>query len=381
MGFSMRKFSSVCIVAGGYPTNDNPNFAFIQPVARGFADNGITCSVIAAQSLTNAIKHRKKLRPRIWQDISLEGNIVNVFQPVFISFSSKTPRLNAWLSNIAIKNVIKKNHLNPDVVYGHFWHSAISGARAFENVPVIAVTGESKIWIDKVHSKKEIQKQIKKISGVISVSTENIQKSTQMGLLTDQMKTIVLPNAVDNNVFKKSDRHKERKELKIPDDDFVIIFVGAFSERKGVTRVLNAIKTDSNIKAIFIGNGELPSCPEQIIYHGVVAHEKIPKYLNASDVFVLPTLAEGCCNAIVEAIACGVPVISSDLPFNYDVLDDTCSILVDPNDINALRDVIVKIENDKALKKELSIGALKKAEELTISRRVQKIIGFIESTL
>lgn len=90
---------------------------------------------------------------------------------------------------------------------------------------------------------------------------------------------------------------------------------------------------------------------KNMLHCGTVPHEKVYMYLNASDVFVLPTLAEGLCNAILEALACGVPVISSDLPFNYDVLDDSCSILVNPKNKDEIYSAILRLKEDEELKK------------------------------
>ena len=90
---------------------------------------------------------------------------------------------------------------------------------------------------------------------------------------------------------------------------------------------------------------------KNMFHCGTVPHEKVYMYLNASDVFVLPTLAEGLCNAILEALACGVPVISSDLPFNYDVLDDSCSILVNPKNKDEIYSAILRLKEDEELKK------------------------------
>ena len=87
-------------------------------------------------------------------------------------------------------------------------------------------------------------------------------------------------------------------------------------------------------------------------------HEEVPLYLNAADVFVLPTLHEGCCNAVVEAMACGLPVISSDLPFNWDVLNKGNSIMVNPNSINEIRDAIVEMRDNNVKRMQLSQGAL-----------------------
>jgi glycosyltransferase involved in cell wall biosynthesis len=93
---------------------------------------------------------------------------------------------------------------------------------------------------------------------------------------------------------------------------------------------------------------------------------------------VLPTLAEGCCNAIVEAICCGLPVISSDRKFNYDVLDESNSIMVDPLDVGAISQAIKELKDNPDLRDKLSKGALDKAKDLTISQRAKKIISFIK---
>ena len=106
-------------------------------------------------------------------------------------------------------------------------------------------------------------------------------------------------------------------------------------------------------------------------------HTDVPQYLFAADCFCLPTLNEGCSNAIVEALACGLPVVSSNLPFNEDILDDTNSILVDPMNVEEIASALKKIKENKTYRDKLSEGALLKASELRIDVRAEKIIEFI----
>ena len=80
-------------------------------------------------------------------------------------------------------------------------------------------------------------------------------------------------------------------------------------------------------------------------------------------------------------MACGLPIISSDLPFNYDILDSSNSILINPMSVQEIADAIVKLKNDEPLRSKLKEGALKKASELTIEKRVTHILDFIRERL
>jgi glycosyltransferase involved in cell wall biosynthesis len=171
--------------------------------------------------------------------------------------------------------------------------------------------------------------------------------------------------------------------LGIPKDAFVTIFVGQHTARKGTLRLDAALKqlNDTDIKSIYIGRGPEDPDYEGIITKGPKPHEQLPEYLSAADVFVLPTHNEGCCNAVIEALACGLPVISSDRPFNYDVLNNSNSILIDPDNVDAIATAIKKVKDDNELREKLSEEALVTANNLTLDKRVDKLLAFINNSL
>ena len=372
---------NICFITHAYPGKHNlSDFAFVKQLVDAIAKKGNNCFVIAPYN----VNHYKCFSPFREEYMMGQGR-VTVFRPWYLSFSKS--KLLKGLSQCsrqhALKKAFKQLSIKPDVVYGHFWASAYDGfeyART-NNIPLFVATGESDI--SKMFSPKTNQKEFcNYVSGVICVSSKNKDESINLGLTTAE-RCRVLPNAVNANLFRKMDKKQCREQLGLPQNVFIIAFVGWFNERKGPHRVSEAIKqiNGKKVYSLFIGKGDLvPDC-DDVLFKGALPHEKVPLYLNAADVFVLPTLHEGCCNAVVEAMACGLPIISSNLPFNWDVLNEKNSIMVDPNSIIEIKNAIVTIRDNVEKRLYLSEGALAGASNLTIENRAQAIIEFINSRI
>ena len=169
-----------------------------------------------------------------------------------------------------------------------------------------------------------------------------------------------------------------RRKFGFPKNKVIISFIGHFDERKGPHRLLTAVSGIDNIGLIFIGKGAIPLEGENILFKGVVEHTSVPEMLSASDFFVLPTLSEGSCNAIIEAMGCGLPVITSKGEFNDDIVDDDVTIRIDPLNINEIRAAITKLCCDHNLRNQMSIKALEKVRQFDIDLRAKKILEWIK---
>lgn len=374
----------ICVITPSFPTSKTIDFVFVDQLCRAFADLGHKVTVIAPQSLTKCIVRHVPIARRHYTFRTSAGNVVEVYRPYTISFGNTGLKLKVGTSDQAVKRAFNKLKEKPDVCYGHFWQCIFSiyPLSKEAGIPLCGASGEEDVsyYIDK--SEAFIQEVGRYVSGVISVSTKNQQECLSLKLVTED-KSIVIPNAIDQTLFRKLDKKQCRKEFGISDDDFVVVFVGQFMPRKGTLRLDKALKNigDKKIKAVFIGSGLEDPSYEGIIHKGRVAHDDVPKWLNAADVFVLPTLNEGCCNAIIEAMACGLPVVSSNLPFNWDVLDENNSIMIDPNNVEEIASAIKELRNDPDKCENMSTSAAKTAEGLTIDKRAERIIGFINKQI
>ena len=352
---------SILLIAPGYPTKDDPEYAFIQPLARAVVDTGIECSVIVPQSISRTKVRNKKKRPYKWIDQTAKGNIITIYQPTYISTSNiiiHNTKVSAYLQNKAIIRCYHKEKINAEIIYAHFWECGIPAAQIAKeiNVPVVVATGESVIPVFDYFNDKTIKNMLSEVKGVISVSRKNLIESQKLGLLKDEMKSAVITNGYNLIEKKKKKKEEARKKLNLDSDAFIGAFVGEFCERKGDQRVVEAVKAMPYVKLIMAGKGTYKPQGEQILFCKELSHNKLVHLLNAADFFVLPTLAEGCCNAIVEAMACGLPIVSSNLSFNDDILSEDNSVRIDPNDIGQIRDAIKLLYDNKELAEKLSKG-------------------------
>jgi glycosyltransferase involved in cell wall biosynthesis len=369
---------NILVITPDYPDKYKVHYPFVKQLVDEFARQGHHCYVIAPYSIT-------KNKRRYQEEENVSDNIT-IYRPNHLSFSNY--RIGKFCPSLlfrqkAINRAFRRLPIKPDVVYCHFWESALEGYQYAKknSLPLFVASGESSI--STLLQNKYVPTDLKEyVSGVVCVSTKNKEESISLGLTTEE-KCFVKPNAVNSELFRKLNKEACRKKLGLPLDVFIISFVGSFIERKGANRVGSAIKSLSGapVYSIFAGRGNVePDC-ENILFKGSLRHEIIPEYLNASDVFVLPTLAEGCCNAIVEAMACGLPIISSNRPFNWDVLNDSNSIMIDPESIQEIANAIKVLRDNPEKRNALSVGALETAKNLTIEQRVESIVEFMESKI
>lgn len=377
----------ICFSAGAYPTKDRPYASFVASLCEQFALLGHRITVVCPQSITKSFLRRQSLDP-YYTKIDKGKGTIEIYRPR--SFTCGESRLLGRLTLLAnrwtVNRMIRKKIIIPDVFYAHFWISAFNVMFSAKrlNIPLFVATGEDIITIQNYLTKQEVLLLQAMVKGVVCVSTKNKNESVSLHLARPNM-CVVLPNSVDTTKFFPVDKLLLRDSLNIRADDFVVVYVGRFVDRKGSRRVSKAIEelNDESIKSIFIGSNlsdqkidYSPNCPG-IVFCGKLSHEEIPIYLNCADVFVLPTLAEGCSNSIVEAMACGLPIISSDLDFNYDILDETNSILITPLDIAAIASSIRFLKENPTIRHKMSLASLEKAKDLDLAKRAHKILNFM----
>lgn len=378
----------ICVVSPDFPTTKTIDFVFVEQLCRAFCSRGENVTVIAPQSLTKCLVRGVPFSPYKYR-VNLSSNMFfNVIRPKFVTVGNA----RGLLSNInkkyfdkAVDRVLRSLETKPDVIYCHFWQSGRAAMQYAHsnNIPLFVASGEEHITKERIEFTTEEIRQISEyLSGVINVSTNNQKECIAIKLHT-QDNSKVIPNGIDDTLFKQMSKDNCRKGKGINSKEFVVAFVGQMKERKGPLRLDAALKklNDDKIKVFYIGSGDQEPEYQGVLFRGTIPHSELPVYLSASDVFVLPTRQEGCCNAIIEALACGLPVVSSDLPFNYDVLNKKNSILINPENVDEIAEAIQYLKNNPHIRKEMSLNAIETAKELTLNERANKIISFIKNSL
>jgi len=375
----------ICIVSPSFPTAKTIDFVFVDQLCRELTDIGVEVTIIAPQSPVKSLLRGIPLVRYQSELVTTKENKLTLLRPWYLSLGPKFGKnINGKSFNKAVMRACHQFKRKPDILYGHFWSSTyalLPYAKRYA-IPLFAVAGEGEISLHKSLANEVIKDIQQTVNGVICVSSKSKNESISAGFAMEDQ-CLVIPNAINPTLFYKKDKISLRDKHDFGKNDFIIAFVGQFNNRKGVKRLSDALTSLNNdkIKAIFVGTGAERPSYKNVIYEGTVDHNLLPEYLNCADVFALPTVNEGCCNAIIEALACGLPIVSSKMDFNRDILNQDNSILVNPYNIEETARAINSLYTDKNKRYQLSEGALNTASKLTIDVRANKILSFIKSRI
>jgi len=207
---------------------------------------------------------------------------------------------------------------------------------------------------------------------------------------------IVIPNGVDTLRFHPTNRllyrDQVRQEHGVSRSELLLMFAGGDWERKGVLHIMEALSVVQrpDVKLLICGSGdekfygqlaELKRVRDRIIF--VPQSSNLWKYYAASDIFVLPTVYEPFGLVIVEAMASGLPVITSRVAGAADIIIDGVNGLLirAPSDVNDLAAKIELLLSNARLRKTMGERARKTAEKFSWDQVAQKTLEVYNTVL
>lgn len=211
---------------------------------------------------------------------------------------------------------------------------------------------------------------------------------------TDPSRIVRIANGIDLNVFGPSgldERREARDRLDLPHDKLIVLFIGRFVTYKGLDDLLTAWKGLSLPSAALVLVGEpgdtvldRPIAPVQssdtVIVRGWTTEVK--SYLDAGDVYVHPTHGDGMSNALLEAMACGLPIVATRLGSTASLLENEGNaLLVSPRSPAQLGSAIRRVATDARLRKALGASAMATARQFDIRTIVARIETVYQQTL
>ena len=199
---------------------------------------------------------------------------------------------------------------------------------------------------------------------------------------------------VDTERFKPTDdRASLRDALRLPQDKTIFLYVGYLWKRKGLLELIQAFerlqKQHGQCHLVLCGEGEDEvairqaatdsSQAQSIQFAGAVPPDEIHRYMQASDVFTLPSYNEGMPNAVMEAMACGLPVVATSVGGLPAALKD-CegAILVPPREVSPLAEALFSTVDETRRQSMGAAARAKAVETFGAIPNAQRILDFLE---
>jgi glycosyltransferase involved in cell wall biosynthesis len=191
-----------------------------------------------------------------------------------------------------------------------------------------------------------------------------------------RVESTIVPNGVHPARFAKLDKREARALTGLNDAGPIIIYVGALRTVKGVEFLLKAMKTiaeaDPTVTLLLVGDGverekleglvRNLGLEERVRFIGRVDNEDVSRYLSASDLFILPSLAEGFGIALLEAMASGLPIVATnvgDIPSFVE--NDVNGFLVEPGRESEIAEKVLQLLQDRELRERMARDNLSNA--------------------
>ncbi|MGZ9031689.1 MAG: glycosyltransferase [Burkholderiaceae bacterium] len=306
-------------------------------------------------------RFRPHFRPTAPRRETMNG--VEIHRPRFFSVPVMFKRFDGFLmalgSALTVRRLIHEEDVN--VIDAHFGYpdgnAARWLARWFGLPMVLTLRGKEARQAGSSVLRSRVQAAVCAADRVVTVSSALRDVALELGANPANVQTI--GNGIDLSKFRPMPRPEARRLLGLPLDATVLVTVGTLVERKGFHRVVEAMPTllasNPALHYLVVGGAgpegddseqlrglvALMGLQERVHFLGPIAPNALQVPLSAANLFVLPSRYEGWANVLLEAMACGLPVVATDVGGNAQVVAHTgLGRIVPFGDADALADAV-----------------------------------------
>jgi teichuronic acid biosynthesis glycosyltransferase TuaC len=265
--------------------------------------------------------------------------------------------LNGWLAARALLPHVRA--FAPDLIFSCFLYpdgyAALKIAKEL-SVPVIVQSIGSDInRIGDPISGLLTRKVLREADSIVTVSGDLCAKAISMGAAPRTTRAVV--NGCDLAVFHPMDRIEARRKLGLSPEAEAVVYIGRMDVKKGLRELVEAASllrpSRPKLQMVLIGQG-----PDLALIEGAIqargaagfihalpacAFDDVAVWMTAADLVTLPSYMEGCPNVVLEALACGRPVVATQVGGIPEILNDACGELVPPRDSAALAQALSSV--------------------------------------
>jgi len=289
---------------------------------------------------------------------------VRVFFPKYINNPLFWHYRKSWwifFEARALLSFIRKNDIQFDLIHAHFtWPSGAVAVKLKENlgIPVVITEHSSRTFSDAVSKKDPLMINTwHKADAIIRVRKGDLSQFIKLNI--QPKKIFFIPNGYNEEKFYPQNYELSRNTLGLPVNKKIILNVAnLYSEIKGHKYLIDAmaevIRKSNNVIAIIVGSGKLKAeiqnqinglgLNDFVILVGEKPHNEISLWMNACDIFVLPSLIESFGIVQIEAMACGKPVVATRNGASEEIIiSNKYGLLVNPADPKDLAEKVLMV--------------------------------------
>ncbi len=313
----------------------------------------------------------------------------------------------------------EEKNIRYDIIHSHYWMSGLAAealSDRWSGTPILQMfhtLGEMKNRVARSEEEREGayrldgERRVMRRADRIVAATLAERAQLEWLYKADPDKIVVIPPGVDTCHFYPIPKDEARQFVGIPSEDRVVLFVGRIEPLKGLGTLIEAmacLRCEQSCHRIFLMviGGDPNADPEMmttemarlqkmcddlalgkvVVFLGKRGQDTLPYYYSAADVLVMPSYYESFGMVALEAMACGTPVIASQVGgLAFLVQDGVTGFHVPSEDAGALCEKLSLLLGDETLRRRMGVAAAARAQEYNWEKIARQIVDMYRSLL